>query len=133
MFRRLPSDLQAIRSRRAARFRKRALQGQIRIAAAGAAGELARRGVTYILKVGDAEAGGDWGGTIVATADDDVTRGRRGVRGVVKRGRDFITSAGRRKRKRDFTLRRPTASQERSGKKKSACSVRNDGVGGGRA
>ncbi len=27
------------------------------------------------------------------------------------------------KRKRDFSLRRPTASQERSGKKKSACSV----------
>jgi hypothetical protein len=28
--------------------------------------------------------------------------------------------------KRDFSLRRPTFSQERKGKKKSACSVRND-------
>src|SRR5260370_39390853 len=45
---------------------------------------------------------------------------------------------GPRKSKRDFSLRKPTASsrktirdaksaQERSGKKKSACSVRNDG------
>ncbi len=33
------------------------------------------------------------------------------------------------KRKRDFSLRRPTASQERKRKKKSACSVRNDGGG----
>ena len=31
--------------------------------------------------------------------------------------------------KRDFSLRRPTASRERSGKKKSACSARNDGGG----
>src|SRR5216684_5691513 len=29
--------------------------------------------------------------------------------------------------KRDFSLRRPTLSQERKRKKKSACSVRNDG------
>src|SRR6266478_3997278 len=36
-------------------------------------------------------------------------------------------ASGRRKRKRDFSLREPTASQERSGKKKSARSVRNDG------
>src|SRR5712664_1270721 len=33
--------------------------------------------------------------------------------------------------KRDFSLRRPTLSQERKRKKKSACSVRNDGVAGG--
>ncbi|SRR6266849_8377216 len=45
----------------------------------------------------------------------------------------MASGAGRGKRKRDFSLRRPTASQERSGQKKSACSVRNDGVGGGRA
>src|SRR5437879_13578626 len=32
--------------------------------------------------------------------------------------------------KRDFSLRRPTHSQERMRKKKSVCSVRNDGVGG---
>ena len=32
--------------------------------------------------------------------------------------------------KRDFSLRRPTLSQERKGKKKSASSVRNDGQGG---
>ncbi len=30
--------------------------------------------------------------------------------------------------RRDFSLRRPTHSQERMRKKKSACSVRNDGV-----
>src|SRR6266852_2606437 len=45
----------------------------------------------------------------------------------------MASGAGRGKRKRDFSLRRPTASQERSGQKKSACFVRNDGVGGGRA
>jgi hypothetical protein len=33
------------------------------------------------------------------------------------------------KRQRDFSLRRPTLSQERKRKKKSACSVRNDGGG----
>jgi hypothetical protein len=32
--------------------------------------------------------------------------------------------------KRDFSLRRPTHSQERMRKKESACSVRNDGVAG---
>src|SRR5260370_6944942 len=41
--------------------------------------------------------------------------------------RDPVLTRRRAKRKRDFSLRRPTASQERSGKKKSACSVRNDG------
>jgi hypothetical protein len=35
------------------------------------------------------------------------------------------------KEKRDSSLRRPTHSQERMRKKKSACSVRNDGSGGG--
>jgi hypothetical protein len=35
--------------------------------------------------------------------------------------------SGPRKRKRDFSLRRPTLSQERKRKKKSACFVRNDG------
>src|SRR5216683_7648080 len=34
--------------------------------------------------------------------------------------------------KRDFSLRRPTHSQERMRKKKSACFVRNDGGGTGR-
>lgn len=33
--------------------------------------------------------------------------------------------------KRDFSLREPTTSQERSGKRKSARSVRNDGWGPG--
>jgi len=33
------------------------------------------------------------------------------------------------KARRDFSLRRPTHSQERMRKKKSACFVRNDGVG----
>jgi hypothetical protein len=33
------------------------------------------------------------------------------------------------KEKRDSSLRRPTHSQERMRKKKSACSVRNDGSG----
>src|SRR5258708_9423298 len=33
--------------------------------------------------------------------------------------------------KRDSSLRRPTASQERRGKNKSACYVRNDGGGAG--
>src|SRR6266478_2271452 len=45
--------------------------------------------------------------------------------------RDPVLTCRRAKRKRDFSLRRPTASQERSGKKKSACSARNDGGGGG--
>ena len=47
--------------------------------------------------------------------------------------RDFSHSfemTGGEKRKRDFSLRRPTHSQERMRKKKSACSVRNDGVAG---
>jgi hypothetical protein len=33
------------------------------------------------------------------------------------------------RKKKDFSLRRPTLSQERKRKKKSACSVRNDGGG----
>jgi hypothetical protein len=37
------------------------------------------------------------------------------------------------KEKRDFSLRRPTDSQERIGRKESACSVRNDVVGVGSA
>jgi hypothetical protein len=48
--------------------------------------------------------------------------------------RDFSHSfemTGREKRKRDFSLRRPTHSQERMRKKKSARSVRNDGAGAG--
>src|SRR5258707_7063967 len=49
--------------------------------------------------------------------------------------RDPVLTRRRATTKRDFSLRRPTASQERSAKKKSACSVRNDGerklVGGG--
>src|SRR5690242_21210209 len=36
------------------------------------------------------------------------------------------------KRREISHIRRPTHSQERMRKKKSACSVRNDGVGGGR-
>src|SRR5216683_1475595 len=43
------------------------------------------------------------------------------------RSPDPVLTRRRAKRKRDFSLRRPTASQERSWKKKSACSVRNDG------
>jgi hypothetical protein len=46
--------------------------------------------------------------------------GNRRLKGNLKRGT---------KRKRDFSLRKPTLSQERKGKKKSACSVRNDGGG----
>jgi hypothetical protein len=38
-----------------------------------------------------------------------------------------------RRGRRDFSLRRPTFSQERKGKKKSACCVRNEGRGGGDA
>jgi hypothetical protein len=48
--------------------------------------------------------------------------------------RDFSHSfemTGREKRKRDFSLRRPTHSQERMREKKSARSVRNDGAGAG--
>src|SRR3989442_12777982 len=41
--------------------------------------------------------------------------------------RQFRRSRDRSKEERDFSLRRPTLSQERKGKKKSACSVRNDG------
>src|SRR5712692_3816159 len=36
------------------------------------------------------------------------------------------------RRKRDFSLRRPTHLQEQMRKKKSACSDRNDGLAGGR-
>jgi putative endonuclease len=42
--------------------------------------------------------------------------------------RPFLLDQGRWKTKRDFSLRKPTAPQERGEKKKSACSVRNDGV-----
>ncbi len=55
---------------------------------------------------------------------------------VTNSGREFRRVRGFRvenwaelgKRKRDFSLRRPTHSQERMPKKKSAFSVRNDGV-----
>jgi hypothetical protein len=46
-----------------------------------------------------------------------------------RRKRDFITLVDRPGRQRDFSLRRPTLLQEQKGKKKSACSVRNDRVG----
>ncbi len=51
---------------------------------------------------------------------------------VPEEKRDFSHSfemTSREKRKRDFSLRRPTHSQERMRKKESACSVRNDGRG----
>jgi hypothetical protein len=41
----------------------------------------------------------------------------------------LILSESRMRRREISHIRRPTASQERSGKKKLACSVRNDGVG----
>src|SRR2546425_866522 len=44
--------------------------------------------------------------------------------------RQFRRPRDRSKEERDFSLRRPTLSQERKGKKKSACSVRNDGHDG---
>jgi hypothetical protein len=51
-----------------------------------------------------------------------------------RREERFLTfvrnDGGRREEKRDFSLRRPTHSQERMRKKKSACSVRNDGWAG---
>jgi hypothetical protein len=46
---------------------------------------------------------------------------------MTSRSVNAISAKSRRKRKRDFSLRKPTALQERSGKKKSARSVRNDG------
>ena len=41
----------------------------------------------------------------------------------------FAGSVGEIKEKRDFSVRRPTVLQEQNGKKKSTCSVRNDGGG----
>jgi hypothetical protein len=49
-------------------------------------------------------------------------------RAVVAGAGGQIPSPLQRQEKRDFSLRRPTLSQERKRKKKSACSVRNDGV-----
>jgi hypothetical protein len=43
----------------------------------------------------------------------------------------FVRLAGEIEEKRDFSLRRPTVLREQNGKKKSACSVRNDGGGVG--
>jgi hypothetical protein len=45
-----------------------------------------------------------------------------------KRGRRREVAATRDEAKRDFSLRRPTYSQERMQKKESACSIRNDGA-----
>src|SRR5882724_2790550 len=64
-------------------------------------------------------------------------RGLQMRRATEERFLTFVRNDGQGKEQRDFSLRRPTHSQERMRvrKKKLACSVRNDGVGqaGGKA